>query len=490
MKYMISVDWFQVYCSNTGKIDPQKGCLYQSANIDPRGNRLIYEVREAREFNPIYKYSYSIFVHGWCYAHVSMVPRMQQLAADSVAVKVHNRLLYMSSWAWYLTDICETFGWRIKNITRLDLALDFQKFDDGRLPVDFIRYYFTPAVDGTASFIRKGGKNNFAAMGDKQVQKEMREGKNYVTGCAPDFDYLRFGTRKSSFSSYLYNKSRELEEQHDKKYIRKAWDAAGIIEDDNLPVYRLEFSVNSDGLCVQDAKGEVLVEWMALPEFRKVSVDDFATQELIENVFWSFQEKRWNFYEFTLHGSIYWHKKMNLFGEHQPPRLKPRVVNRSWNSGTSERNAARCLYRLAEEIPDLDPRMELALLKAREVLDLLADYKGRAHGYDNHFLDLLLSTEHPDPTWSMFWHDVPDDAKLGVDEWPYRQLQANAKISGAQVDTFRRIAERHFLNTQSLVTRAMMDSPDFNRELDYTEARDEMLKEDYPLLAKIQQTQD
>ena len=60
------------------------------------------------------------------------------------------------------------------------------------------------------------------------------------------YQYLRFGSKVSKVSAYLYNKTQEFRDVKRKNYIAEAWAANDI--DEAAEVWRLEFSLKGDGI--------------------------------------------------------------------------------------------------------------------------------------------------------------------------------------------------------------------------------------------------
>ena len=90
--------------------------------------------------------------------------------------------------------------------------------------------------------IRKKGRGHFIVSGSQANTSK--------------FHYLRFGSRLSAVSVYLYNKSKEMEDVKFKPYIENVWMQAGINAD--KPVWRLEFSMKNEATTFyNEATGEI-----------------------------------------------------------------------------------------------------------------------------------------------------------------------------------------------------------------------------------------
>lgn len=153
-------------------------------------------------------------------------------------IRLCNRTCYFEDAAGLLLQFCEQYGFAVQRISRLDLCLDFEKFDSGDEPQKFVTRY----VAGKYSKIN-------------QAQVAMH-GLDRWDGRA--WNSIKWGQPTSMVTTKLYNKTMELSEVHDKPYIRQTWRAAGLIDDwhnctkmdaNGNPykptIWRLEFSVCS-----------------------------------------------------------------------------------------------------------------------------------------------------------------------------------------------------------------------------------------------------
>ena len=153
-------------------------------------------------------------------------------------VRVVNRYCYYDTIMIILTDFLRDHGYEIRRIFRLDLCIDFKRFDSGDKPEDVVRRII---------------RHKYA----KVYQSERTaHGRDYWNGC--EDNSLSWGRKGSMIVTRLYNKSLELATVHDKPWIRQAWHAAGLIDDPIAPiligkdgkvigdsVWRLEFQINS-----------------------------------------------------------------------------------------------------------------------------------------------------------------------------------------------------------------------------------------------------
>ena len=386
--YVISVDWFQVTCNRPLTQHLEVGLFLNGSVVPDYDKTAIYELARSTEFNPIYEHSLAVLFHGFQLAIIYFDPRPSSLARTLCSVKVSNRLLYSGNWAFYLVDICRALQWKIKNIGRVDVCADFKTFSGNLSPYEFIRRYLHSGPSGSLvpSYIRVGS-NKYDTRGEKRTHWNASSKSNDIFH---ENDYLRFGSRSTGVSVYLYCKSKELAEVHDKPYITQMWIDNGILSQEDLkdmetpdfivPVFRLEISINAGGLNVKrqrtpQGKAEVRTAIAMLHdkvrplEVERLSVSDFLCQASIENLFWAYANK---YFRFKAVGQSkykqYW-PDVRLFDVQLQPTLKPYTISRTFGTGVAERNAVSAIRRLMETIRDLSLPDLVSLDRAADVLE-------------------------------------------------------------------------------------------------------------------------
>lgn len=385
--YMISCDWFQYFCSTNFKV-PQIGCFYHGDAKNSAGYVSQYYVTGSKQKLPGYKMHVAIMLHGFHLATISWSPSNENVRRDGGAIKIENRLLYTQEWNFYVHDILRAIGWTPLSITRIDLAYDCNYFKNHLHPQILIKSYLNPQEAGLAqsdedveivtksdvrktislagrSFIRKGS-NRFAVEGVKALH-------------TPIFEYLRFGSRKSSVCAYIYNKSQELRVKKSKPYISEAWEKVGMNPDD---VYRVEISINSSGQWLQrtgvkvedeDKKNKIL--GLDDEAFIRLNGRILATQERLEEMFYTYAAEYFCFYIDTGQRKVKDMPKLPLFEMLKTPLLKPVSINRCLDSGRSERIVANHLLALQEDYRFFDTPERVVIDKASKIFAQIAGLK-------------------------------------------------------------------------------------------------------------------
>lgn len=174
----------------------------------------------------------------------SAVGRQVNGVLDPMAchVRLTNRTCYFQTPATIMQLFLERYGLHFQRISRVDVALDFTKFDYGDDPADVMSRYFRHKYT-------KINQTNISAHGT-----DMWDGRLWNS--------VSWGNPKSMIGTKFYNKTMELRQKSDKPYIRQAWRAAQLVDDEftltkattndagqivqvPVDVWRVEFSVKS-----------------------------------------------------------------------------------------------------------------------------------------------------------------------------------------------------------------------------------------------------
>lgn len=160
------------------------------------------------------------------------------LDINSCHVRLTNRSCYFPDAVGRLRRFLADYGYEFRRIFRIDLCMDFERFDLGDDPQKFIERYL---------------RHKFAKI--NQCNRTTR-GADRWDGC--EDNYISWGQPKSMVSTKLYNKSKELAEVHLKPYIVNAWMEAGLITNPvtlvkvrkdgsqyKPVIWRVEFSIKS-----------------------------------------------------------------------------------------------------------------------------------------------------------------------------------------------------------------------------------------------------
>lgn len=152
-------------------------------------------------------------------------------------IRLTNRSCYFDNAAELLERFLRIHGYDDVRISRVDVCMDFVKFDKGDDPQAFVRRYFRHKY-------AKINQGNIAGHGED-------------TWSGQEWNSISWGSKSSAIGTKMYNKTMELYDvktaSFKKPYIRQAWCIAGLIDDwqtvtkdgERVDVWRVEFSIKS-----------------------------------------------------------------------------------------------------------------------------------------------------------------------------------------------------------------------------------------------------
>lgn len=152
-------------------------------------------------------------------------------------IRLVNRTCYYDNAAEAFAEFLNMHGYRDIRISRIDICLDFVRFDKGDDPQAFVRRYM---------------QHKYAKINQTDIASH---GKDTWTG--QDWNYIAWGSPHSCIGTKIYNKTKELYDKknmcYKKPYIRYAWFLTGLVDDwqyctkdgVDIDVWRVEFSIRS-----------------------------------------------------------------------------------------------------------------------------------------------------------------------------------------------------------------------------------------------------
>lgn len=221
IKRCCNIDWLECYCLEDYLNYPHDAEYFRS---------LGFHVNEREYGTPVYKQMFVVFgTDDQPLIEVRRVPKSargfnENGVLDPMAchIRLTNRSCYFNSPAKIMQQFLEQYGFNFQRISRIDICLDFEKFDWGDDPQDVIQRYM-------AGRYTKINQANIASRGTDKWNTRL-------------WNSVSWGQQKSMIGTKFYLKTKELEEKKDKPYIRQAWRAAGLVDDE----YTLE-KFNEDG---------------------------------------------------------------------------------------------------------------------------------------------------------------------------------------------------------------------------------------------------
>jgi len=260
MKRCINLDWLEVYCLESREKFPLDSEYYRA---------LGYEVKQRDYGTPQYKEMFTIYENGKKFLEIRRNPYSVKSSggifeANSCHIRLDNSVCYEDAPIDRLRRFLVAHDYTYKAISRVDIALDFNDFDEGKDVQTFIDKYMRGELS-------KVNQPRLSAHGnDKWIGRSVNS--------------LKWGAQSSPNTTKLYNKTQEMREKGDKQYIREAWHSSGL--DMTRDVWRIEFSMTSQFQTLKNKKtGEIL----------KKSISAYDTREKILQQFFYMYNKYFDF---------------------------------------------------------------------------------------------------------------------------------------------------------------------------------------------------
>lgn len=234
----VNLDWLECYV-----LEDYIGYPHDAEYFRAQG----FRVSEREYGTPVYKEMFTVFSFEDDQPLIevrrepkSAIGKQVNGVLDPMAahVRLTNRSCYLPNAAAIMQRFLDQYGFHFQRISRVDICLDFELFDYGDKPATFIDRYFRGKY-------AKINQANIRANG-----RDMWDGRLWNS--------VAWANPKSMVGTKFYNKTMELEQRADKPYIRQAWRAAGLVDDDlrlikferdgserKVDVWRVEFSIKS-----------------------------------------------------------------------------------------------------------------------------------------------------------------------------------------------------------------------------------------------------
>lgn len=282
----VNIDWLELYCLESKNLYPCNAEYYRRQGYDVRERD--YGTRQYREMFTI------IDRDGLPWIEIRRNPVASEDAKGvkgmfnpySCHIRLSNVACYSNEPVTKLEDFLFQFQYDVSRIFRLDICLDFERFDKGDDPSDVLNRYLKGKYT-------KINQSNISAHG-----RDLWDGRKWNS--------VSWGNPKSMVSTKMYNKTMELKTAKDKPYIRYAWQMAGLVDDYiNLTktkangstykpeIWRVEFSIKSSARAwyVIEDNTHRKTKQVALPH----SLNLYETREQLLTAFASLSQHYFHF---------------------------------------------------------------------------------------------------------------------------------------------------------------------------------------------------
>ena len=227
MTRCINLDWLEVFCFEIG--EPHDADFFRRAGF----------VVDVREYGTrIYNQMFTLMGDdGHPLLEVRRSPKSLLMPLQATHLRLVNRSCYFDNAADVMAQFIDRYDYTFQRISRVDICLDFVRFDDNTLPRVFMQRYM---------------RGKFSKINQANIRAH---GSDNWTGRV--WNSVSWGSPSSMIGTKFYNKTLELydpkTDSFGKPYIRHAWFEAGLI--DNIDrctldgveqeIWRVEFSIKS-----------------------------------------------------------------------------------------------------------------------------------------------------------------------------------------------------------------------------------------------------
>lgn len=223
----INLDWLEIFAEEPAD-SPHDVAYFRNAG---------YKVKERAYGTPQYREMFTVMADGVELFEIRRNPYSIKkeggiFKENACHIRLCNRTCYEVDPVNHLRAFMLAHDYKYVSISRIDIALDFTKFDNGEKPEKFIEKYMRGKV-------AKVNQCRVSAHGTDEWARRI-------------FNSLKWGSPSSPVTTKLYNKTLELKQGEDKPWIRQAWDAAGL--DVSQDVWRVEFSLSAQMQTLQSLK--------------------------------------------------------------------------------------------------------------------------------------------------------------------------------------------------------------------------------------------
>lgn len=232
----VNLDWLEVHCFEPSN-DPHDADYFRRAGLEvverEYGTRVYKEMFTIsdRRGNPFVEVRRNPYSQGYQGVH----------AAEECHLRLVNAACYYDDAALRLQNFMDTYKYTFNRISRVDICLDFEKFDEGDDPAKFLSRYLRQVYS-------KINQGNITAHGTDRWDGQL-------------WNSVSWGSPSSAIGTKFYNKTQELYDPTSgtfkKPHIRYAWLQCGLIDDFHKvlkknedgwyqpQIWRIEFSIRS-----------------------------------------------------------------------------------------------------------------------------------------------------------------------------------------------------------------------------------------------------
>ncbi len=200
--------------------------------------------------NPNYGNCYEIYYRTTVFGKIYTNPKNISIEHNSVAITISNQYLY-NQWTTVLKELQLILGLDFLRISYLDLALD------------------SPLIARVIKLCREYLQNQVIIINNDKILIDPKAFKKSNRS----WGGYSIGSRKSNKWFTCYNKTKEISQRSDKKYILKSWEEHDLELGDDI--FRLELHLKGKNLAKYNLSLEDLTDSNKLISLFKFEWDDY-----------------------------------------------------------------------------------------------------------------------------------------------------------------------------------------------------------------------
>lgn len=244
---LVNIDWLEAYVLEPDLDQPRNAAYFEARGMKVRSRE--YGTPQYQEVFTIYSSS-NFPIYEVRRAPYSVKTKGGIFDPRACHIRLSNRQCYQARAVHIFREFLLIHGYEFKSFSRVDICADFNTFDNGKNPQQFLDQFMCGMYfKSLQSKMSTHGIEYLYKDGERQLEigkaaELSAHGSDNDRG--RHYNSIKWGSPTSAISTKMYNKTLEMKQAKAKKYIQFLWDKAGLENSDLNPVWRVEFSLKSE----------------------------------------------------------------------------------------------------------------------------------------------------------------------------------------------------------------------------------------------------
>lgn len=244
---LVNIDWLEAYVLEPDLEQPRNAAYFEARGMKVRSRE--YGTPQYQEVFTIYSSS-NFPIYEVRRAPYSVKTKGGIFDPRACHIRLSNRQCYQARAVHIFREFLLVHGYEFKSFSRIDICADFNTFDNGKNPQQFLDQFMCGMYfKSLQSKMSTHGIEYLYKDGHRQLEIG-KAAELSAHGADNDkgrhYNSIKWGSPTSAISTKMYNKTLEMKQAKAKKYIQFLWDKAGLLNSDQNPVWRVEFSLKSE----------------------------------------------------------------------------------------------------------------------------------------------------------------------------------------------------------------------------------------------------